>query len=75
MPNRLQEFRLAHKETQREIADLLGLKTAAAYCKKEIGATPVTLDQAYALAIHWGTTIETLFYTRKGSFSATGSDI
>ncbi len=62
MPNRLQEFRLAHKETQRDIADLLGLKTAAAYCKKEIGETPVSLNQAYLLAVHWGTTIEALFF-------------
>lgn len=62
MINRLQELRLAHNETQRDIADVLNLKTAALYCKRELGYFPVTLKEAYLLAVHWGTTIEELFF-------------
>lgn len=62
MTNRLQELRIEHKETQRKMADIMGLKTVAAYCKKELGYNPVTLEEAHAAAAHWGTTIEAIFF-------------
>lgn len=65
MGNRLQEFRVAHKETQQQMAEVMGLKTASVYCKKELGYIPVSLEEAHAAATHWGTTIEEIFLARK----------
>lgn len=61
MTNRLQEFRVQHGETQRKMADVMGIKTTGAYCKKELGYIPVSLEEAYAAASHWGVTIEEIF--------------
>ncbi len=33
MANRMRELRLEHHETQRDLAELLGLKSAVLYCK------------------------------------------
>ena len=54
LTNRLQEFRIQHGETQRKMADVMGIKTTGAYCKKELGYIPVSLEEAYAAAAHWG---------------------
>lgn len=62
MTNRLRELRLAHNETQNDLAALLGLKSTALYCKREIGYYPVTLEEAFKLAVHWGMTIEEIFF-------------
>ena len=35
MANRMRELRLEHHETQRDLAELLGLKSAVLYCKRE----------------------------------------
>lgn len=67
MENRLAEIRIERKETQRQIADVMGIKTIGCYCKKELGYHPVTLEQAYAVAVHWGMTIEEIFFTKKTS--------
>lgn len=67
MANRLQEFRAAHKETQQQMANVMGLKSASVYCKKELGYIPVSLEEAYAAAVHWGTTIEAIFFDVKNS--------
>lgn len=62
MTNRLQELRMERGETQRKMADVMGLKTVGAYCKKELGYNPVTLEEAHAAAVHFGTTIEAIFF-------------
>lgn len=62
MTNRLQELRIHHGETQREMADIMGIKTIGAYCKKELGYISVTLLEAHAAAAHWGVTIEEIFF-------------
>lgn len=67
MDNRLAEIRMERKETQRQIADVMGIKTIGGYCKKELGYTPVTLEQAHAVALHWGLTIEEIFFAEKTS--------
>lgn len=67
MDNRLAEIRMERKETQRQIADVMGIKTIGGYCKKELGYTPVTLEQARAVALHWGMTIEEIFFAERTS--------
>lgn len=62
MMNRLQELRLKRKETQRQMADVMGLKNVSAYCKRELGYTPVALKEAYAAANHFEMTIEEVFF-------------
>ncbi len=62
MANRMRELRLEHHETQRDLAELLGLKSAVLYCKREIGYHPVTLEEAFKLSLHWGLTIEEIFF-------------
>lgn len=67
MANRMRELRLEHHETQWDLAQLLGLKSSALYCKREIGYYPVTLEEAYKLALHWGMTIEEIFFADRFS--------
>lgn len=67
MGNRLQELRIKHGETQQKMAEIMGLKTAGAYCKKELGYNPVTLVEAYAAAVHFGTSIEAIFFADEHS--------
>ena len=62
MTNRLQELRIKHGETQRQMAEVMKLKTVGAYCKKELGYNAVTLEEAHAAAVHWGITIEGIFF-------------
>lgn len=65
MTNRLQELRMKHGETQRQMAEVMNLKTVGAYCKKELGYNAVTLEEAHAAAVHWGVTIEDIFFADK----------
>lgn len=67
MQNRLSELRNKQGETQQEMAQIMGLKSAAAYCKKELGYRPVTLAEAHALAVHFNTTIEEIFFAEENS--------
>lgn len=71
--NRLQELRIKHGETQQQLAAIMGIKTAG-YCKKELGYNSVTLAEAYAVATHWGLSIEEVFFadsvSEKESISA-----
>ena len=52
---------MKHGETQRKMADIMGIKTTGAYCKKELCYIPVSLEEAYAAATHWGVTMEEIF--------------
>ena len=49
--NRLQEYRSRAKETQRQVAAAMGIKTIGGYCKKELGYHPVTLEEALAAGV------------------------
>lgn len=55
---------MVNKEQQRVLADLLGLSVVD-YCKRELGYTRVTLEEAHKLAVHWGLTIEEIFLQMK----------
>ena len=61
MANRMRELRLAHEESQQDLAEVLGLTSASLYCKRELGYRPVTLEEAFKLSLHWGLTIEEIF--------------
>ena len=50
---RLKELRKEKGETQIEMANLIGLKTASAYSKKENGKVPISLEEAKILAEHF----------------------
>ena len=65
MNNRLQEIRTERKETQAELAKVMGLKTASSYCKIELGYRDATLSEAMAVSLHWGIPIEEIFFTEK----------
>ena len=58
---------MKHGETQRKMADVMGIKTTGAYYKKELGYIPVSLEEAYAAATRWGVTIEEIFFADKVS--------
>lgn len=66
MANRLQELRLEHGEKQADLAKLLG-RTEANYCKMELGYIKVTLEHAHKLAVHWGVSIEQIFFAEENS--------
>lgn len=49
----LKKLREQSGETQLELANLLGLKTASAYNKKENGKVTISIDEAKILAEHY----------------------
>jgi transcriptional regulator with XRE-family HTH domain len=53
MKNELKNLRMERGETQEQIAKLLGLKTASAYCKKEKGDVSLSIEEVKILAIHY----------------------
>lgn len=53
MGNELKKLRKERGETQVQLAQLLGLKTASAYCKKENGSVPLSLEEVKILAKHY----------------------
>lgn len=59
--NQLKNLRIANGETQVEIANLLGLKTASAYNKKENGKVPFSLTEAKILSVHYNKPIDFFF--------------
>ncbi len=59
METYLKELRKTTGETQTEIANLLGLKTASAYNKKEKGKVPLSLEEAKILSEHFNKPLET----------------
>lgn len=56
--NKLKNLRIANGETQVEVANLLGLKTASAYNKKENGKVPFSLTEAKILSVHYNKPID-----------------
>lgn len=50
MSTELKELRKRYNLTQRDMADILGLKTVSAYSKKENGKSPISLKEAKILS-------------------------
>ena len=59
----LQSLRKEHGITHKEMAELINLKTASAYCKKELGYVPFSLQEAKIVADFFGKRIEEIFFT------------
>lgn len=58
----LKKLRTQNNLTHKEMANLIGLKTASAYFKKEIGATPFSLIEARIISDFFNKTIEDIFF-------------
>ncbi|TCX51980.1 MULTISPECIES: XRE family transcriptional regulator [unclassified Dehalobacter] len=63
----LRNARLDKKVPARKLADLLELKTEAAYYKKETEAVPTTVREGEKLARFLGKTMDELFCAEKSS--------
>ena len=63
----LRNTRIAKKIPVRKLADLLELKTEAAYYKKETEAVPTTVREGQKLAEFLDTTMDKLFCAEKYS--------
>lgn len=74
MLENLRNQRIKKNVTALEMARLLGLKTKAAYYKKESGAVKITLDEAIKIADKLGTTLDDLFFDYPLSESDNGED-
>ena len=61
MRKKLKAKRKKEKVKVRELADLLNLKTTAAYYKKESGKTTITIDEGKLLAKRLNTTMDEIF--------------
>lgn len=48
--------------TLQDMANLLGLKTASAYCKKETGAVPISLEEAKKISDFFKKPMEEIFF-------------
>jgi transcriptional regulator with XRE-family HTH domain len=53
MTSNLKNLRAEKGETQLQLAQLLGLKTASAYSKKETGRVPLTVKEVKILSVHY----------------------
>lgn len=61
----LQNLRKERRITHKEMAELINLKTASAYCKKELGYVPFSLQEAKIIADFFGKQIEDIFFTNE----------
>jgi len=62
MFEKLREIRKKKNIKVKEISDTLGLKTEAAYYKKETGNVPFTLEEGRKVSILLGMPIEDIFF-------------
>lgn len=60
MNESLKELRKKHNRTQRNMADILGLKTVSAYSKKENGKSPLSLKEAKIISEYLSEPIESI---------------
>lgn len=60
----LKKLRVERGLTLQEMANLLGLKTASAYCKKETGSVPVSLDEAKVISDFFHKPMEEIFFPK-----------
>lgn len=71
---RLRDLRKSKGISAKDMADLLGLVTKAAYYKKESGMTRFTLHEARIIAHRLGTSIDELFFADEVSCRDTKAD-
>lgn len=58
MTSTLRSMRKSKGSTLQEMSNLLGLKTASAYYKKETGAVPLSLEEAKILSDYFNKPLE-----------------
>lgn len=58
MTSTLRDMRKKQGSTLQKMSNLLGLKTASAYYKKEIGAVPLSLEEAKILSDYFNKPLE-----------------
>ncbi len=63
----IRNFRTQNKVPARKIADVLGLKTMAAYYKKESGCVGFSLEDAKKISEYFGKSIEEIFFIGENS--------
>lgn len=71
---KLREIRNQKEITAREMADLLGLVTEAAYYKKETGAIKFTLEEAKLVSDKLGMPINQIFFAEEVAYKDTDTD-
>lgn len=64
MDESLRGMRKEKGSTLQEMSNLLGLKTASAYYKKETGTTPISLEEARILSEYFQRPLEKIFVTK-----------
>lgn len=69
---KLRNIRNSQGISAKEMAELLGLKTEAAYYKKENGAIKFSVSEAKIIADRLGMKIEEIFFENKVSLRETG---
>ncbi len=62
---KLRSLRIAKGLTQDQMSKALGLKTKAAYTKKELGYNSISVEQGKLLADTLGVSVDELFYANK----------
>lgn len=60
MLGNIKKLRKQNNLSQQEMAEIIGLKTASAYCKKERGDVPFSLEEIKAIAERFHVAIDTL---------------
>jgi putative transcriptional regulator len=63
--HKLKDLRRTHKTSALTLANIIGLKTAAAYYKKENGTIEFSLNEASAISLYYEKPIEEIFLTSK----------
>ncbi len=74
MHEKLRFIRNKSKVPAKEMADLLNLKTEAAYYKKESGHIKFSLSEAKKISEKFGMPIEEIFFDNEVSLMDTGTD-
>ena len=64
MYKKLRDVRNNKGVTARKMADLLGLKTEAAYYKKEAGLIKFSIEEARLIADKLGVSVEEIFFNQ-----------
>ena len=74
MYEKLRSIRNKGKIPAKEMADLLGFKTEAAYYKKESGLIKISLFEAKLISERLGMPIEEIFFDNEVSLLETGTE-
>lgn len=65
MLERLRKLRKERNVSIAEMSMLLGFKTQSAYCKKELGYVPLSLNEARVISDFFGKSIDEIFFTNE----------